>query len=246
MSQGTIVPRTASTEVPVPLPDLLPLPPHLAAAFAADWRERYARELDSATRFRSLARTLAADGETELAGRLAAAAFDEERHASVCLEVLARAGLPPPKRPEPKQRREDPLRAVVAALCIGETLAVGPLELSLERAEHPALRDAFLVLMRGEVRHARVGWAWAAESGAVALATMEPELPALAVRALTELLEEPEPPEGGAAWGLLSRAERARVLRARLCGVLVPAVAGRGLAFEHLRDAGLAVLSPYL
>jgi len=240
----TAIPRSVSGEVP--LLELLPVPPELATAFAADWRERHARELDSAHRFRALARALAADGDSDLAGRLAAAAHDEERHAVICVDVLARAGLPAPKAPAPRERREDPLRAVVAALCIGETLAVGPLESAMEKAQHPFLRESFAALMKGEIRHARVGWAWAAESGAVALAAMEPELPALTTRVITELLEEPEPGEQGPAWGLLTRAQRALALRTRLCGTLMPALAARGLPYERVRDAGLNVLTPFL
>ncbi len=236
--------RTVSGEWVAPAS--LPVPAHLWEAFAADWRQRHRRELDSAGRFRALARTLSAQGDSELSARLAAAAYDEERHAAVCVEVLARCGLPGPRVHEPREHREDPLRAVVEALCIGETLAVGPLEAATERTTHPLLREAFTELMRGEVRHARVGWAWAAESGGSALAAMQPELPLLTTRVITELLEEPEPPEGGPEWGLLTRAERAQALRTRLCGVLAPALAGRGLPFEAVREAGLAVLTPFL
>lgn len=239
-----VTPRTQSGEVP--LVELLHVPESLAVAFHADWRERHTRELDSAHRFRAVARALAVDGESELSSRLAAAAYDEERHAAVCVEVLSRAGLPPPKVVEPKLRREDPLRAVVAALCIGETLAVGPLEAAMEKAQHPFLRESLAVLMKGEIRHARVGWAWAAESGAVALTQMEPELPALTTRVLTELLEEPEPPALGPQWGLLTRQQRALALRTTLCGTLMPALAARGLPYERVRDAGLNVLTPFL
>jgi hypothetical protein len=67
-----------------------------------------------------------------------------------------------------------PVLHVVGMSAINETLACGFLELSLDGATDPAVRDGVREVLGDEIRHGRIGWAWLASAGVQARAQVAP------------------------------------------------------------------------
>ncbi len=137
---------------------------------AEAWTFRRQVELDAELRFARLAEQLAQLGAPEalvsLAGR---AAEDERRHAGMC-ELLARAygqeDMPPAPlaveevAPMGMPLRERVLYEVVAACCITETESTAVLTTLLVPDGAPRVRSVLRDILRDEVAHSRLGWAW--------------------------------------------------------------------------------------
>jgi hypothetical protein len=121
----------------------------------------------------------------ELIERMLEASADEKRHEEICLEVARRFGAPEPtfepfefwRRPD---SREVLLSNMVATCCLTETLNAPFLALSLHIAMDPPMKVALRELLKDEVNHGKLGWAylaWARQQGDGA--RLSEELPGL-------------------------------------------------------------------
>ncbi|WP_246357594.1 ferritin-like domain-containing protein [Pyxidicoccus fallax] len=137
---------------------------------AEAWTFRRQVELDAELRFARLAEHLQRLSAPEPLVSLALrAAEDERRHAGMC-EMLARAygqeALPPPPEaveevaPEGMAFRERVLYELVAACCITETESTAVLTTLLVPEGAPRVRAVLRDILRDEVAHSRLGWAW--------------------------------------------------------------------------------------
>jgi hypothetical protein len=133
--------------------------------------------LDAAERFRALAPTLRAlEASPSLVEMAHEAASDELRHASLCRELIVHFGgaLPAEKPCVPAARiapaglegRERVLYEIVALSCITETLSTALLGELVARADDPVCKQAMHSVLRDEVNHSRLGWAFLAEERA--------------------------------------------------------------------------------
>ncbi|WP_223758902.1 ferritin-like domain-containing protein [Myxococcus sp. RHSTA-1-4] len=149
-------------------PELLETPVRRLVAEA--WTFRRQVELDAELRFTRLAEQLAQLRAPEPIVALARrAAEDERRHAGMC-ELLARAygqvELPPAPlaveevAPAGMALRERVLYELVAACCITETESTAVLTTLLVPDATPRVRAVLRDILRDEVAHSRLGWAW--------------------------------------------------------------------------------------
>ena len=139
-----------------------------ARALALSWRSRADGEARVSLTFSRLADALPA-GEVQafvLEG-LRAAAREELGHAEICQQMAAHYGEP--LREPLRASSDEPLplatplhRALmlVTACCISETISVAYLEHCLRLATHTPTRDGLKSLLRDEVGHAQLGWAF--------------------------------------------------------------------------------------
>ncbi|WP_163989134.1 ferritin-like domain-containing protein [Pyxidicoccus caerfyrddinensis] len=146
------------------------LPDQVRRLVAEAWTFRRQVELDAELRFARLAERLAGLGAPEPLVSLARrAAEDERRHAGMC-ERLAReygqAEMPPVPQaveevaPPALPLREQVLYEVVAACCITETESTAVLTTLLVPDGPPRVRAVLRDILRDEVAHSRLGWAW--------------------------------------------------------------------------------------
>ncbi len=137
---------------------------------AEAWTFRRQVELDAELRFARLAEQLGQLNAPEPLVSLARrAAEDERRHAGMC-ELLARAygqvELPPAPlaaeevAPAGMPLRERVLYELVAACCITETESTAVLTTLLVPDATPRVRAVLRDILRDEVAHSRLGWAW--------------------------------------------------------------------------------------
>jgi hypothetical protein len=201
------------------------------------WSARRVVELDAAMRFEQLATELAAQGaSSNVTGLAREAAAEELRHAELC-GMLSRhfGGLPASVESLPLRRLAPPelgprdalAYEVVAVCCVTETLSTALLGGLVERATDPLARRSLQSILRDEVRHSRLGWAYLAETAPpTAMASVSRHLPALLAATLAdELFDESTVAFGEAALaglGQLERAERRRIVHETLERVVFP------------------------
>jgi hypothetical protein len=222
-----------------------------ASRAAQVWRTRQRFELLAAARFASLAERLARAGASTMVVDLARRAVDDERrHAARCAELAAHfGGSRPAALPTPVAPRLGPkatpkvtlLYELVAMSCVTETLSTTLLGALVEHADETPARSVMREILRDEVRHARIGWAYLAEierDGAQGL--VGAYLPAiLAGTARDELFDEREEPAEVRALigvGQLPRALRRELFAETLREVVFPGLARFGIdpaAGEH-------------
>ncbi len=148
---------------------------HIAAARV--WSTRLWSELEAAARFRALVPALiagqASRGVVAMAERAAA---DELRHAALCRQLVEHFGGPAPPEPTivvvepvaplevaPSQRV---LFEVIALSCVTETLSTALLAELIRPAVDRECKRVMRSILRDEVRHSRLGWAYLAEQHA--------------------------------------------------------------------------------
>ena len=185
-------------------PDLLP---DLVRRLVAEaWTFRRQVELDAELRFARLAERLARlDAPEPLVSLARRAAEDERRHAGMC-ERLAReygqAEMPPAPlaveevAPPAMPLREQVLYEVVAACCITETESTAVLTTLLVPDAPPRVRAVLRDILRDEVAHSRLGWAWLShehERGTVAF--LSRHVPAMLEGSASPRLFAPGTPE---------------------------------------------------
>jgi hypothetical protein len=157
------------------------------------WLDRSRNELGTSTTFAELYRGLVALGAPfELLHSAAQAVEDELRHAEICHAVAERyAGQALVRSPatvtaSPRfsgcSERESRVLHVVLHACLSEGVAAAYLGACLDAAQSKVARVAVQSLLKDEIHHARLGWAF--------LATVKPNDRALVTAALPELLQE--------------------------------------------------------
>jgi hypothetical protein len=148
---------------------------------ATAWAFRYRVELDAALRFARLGERLETLAAPEALVSLARrAASDEQRHAALCEELAIAYGqlaLPEPPAavaevaPPGLPLRQQVLYELAAACCITETESAAVLTMLNAADTEPRVRQVLHDLLRDEVVHSRLGWAYLArehEAGEVA------------------------------------------------------------------------------
>ena len=139
------------------------------------WRARALHEHRSAAVFsRLLPQLIAAEAGREYQVTVLRMAMDELHHASLCQEVVALLGGDPDVEgdlgtealPEhvSTTRLEAALRNVVFVGCMSETVALAMLTEERELTREPAIEHVIAQLAADEMLHARLGWAFLAET----------------------------------------------------------------------------------
>jgi hypothetical protein len=201
------------------------------------WSFRLVSELEAAQRFGALAPLLRAAGASEvIVGMAEEAAADELRHAELCRQLVRHFGGAPPPEPEIALRwtapadlegRERIFYEIVALSCVTETLSTALLGELVARATDPVCRDAMHSILRDEVNHSRLGWAFLAEQHArLVRDCVGPHLPDMLDATLGDELFTAASPDPRlahlAGLGSLERPDRLRVVREALERVIFP------------------------
>ncbi len=221
----------------------------MATAAARDaavvWASRRRAELSAAARFRDLTTRLSEHGASAPLVELSReAAADELRHADLCARLVehfgaTRAGAvaePQVARVAPRglEGRDALLYELVALSCVTETLSTALLGALVSAARDSFAKETMHSILRDEVRHSRLGWAYLAEAHAegardvvgVHLGRM------LAATLGDELFQTSAPGPIDATlsgYGALERAERVRVTRECFFDVIFPGLERFGI-----------------
>jgi hypothetical protein len=173
---------------------------------AERWASRAANELRTSTTFSELRRGLVLlDAPDDFVNRAERAVEDEVRHAGICRHVASRyAGsaiaepsvepTAPPRFAGASEREARVLHVVLHA-CLNEGFAVAYLGACLSAATAPLAHAAVRELIRDEVQHARLGWAFLAWISPADRTLVEEALPALVSHAETLWLDASGYPE---------------------------------------------------
>lgn len=211
------------------------------------WTYRLETELHAAERFRALAPQLRALGSSPpLVDMAQQAASDELRHARLCRELIVHFGGAPPTEnpcvpagnvaPAGLEGRERLLYELVALSCITETLSTALLGELVARARDPVCKQAMHSVLRDEVNHSRLGWAFLAEERARGVRDcVGRHVPEMLEAALGphffSFAEAPDTQQKElAALGSLERPERQRIVRQTLESVVFPGLEQFGIA----------------
>lgn len=215
------------------------------------WGYRLQSELEAAQRFRALAPVLEAFGSSRAIIDMAEQAADDElRHASLCGELVRHFGgtvaqsSPVPIRsvaPTDLVGGERVLYEIVALSCVTETLSTALLGELVAQARDSACKQAMHSILRDEVNHSRLGWAFLAEQHASgARDCVGPYLPRLLDATLgagfLQAIDQPEPwRDELAGLGSLQLSERQRVVRETLAQVVIPGLDRFGVDTQAAR-----------
>ncbi|WP_426751870.1 ferritin-like domain-containing protein [Myxococcus sp. Y35] len=227
------------------------LPEGLRRLVAETWASRRQEELDAALRFARLADALEKLGAPEsLVGLARRAAEDERRHAGMC-ELMARTYGQEVLSPVPVSARETAppelsfpeqvLYEVVAACCISETESTAGLTSVLAVEGPPRVRAVLRDILRDEVAHSRLGWAYlahASREGSVAF--LAPLVPAMLEQSVSPRLFAKDAPEAESpillAHGVLPHARKVEVFVQALRDVVFPGLERCGVDTSHGRQ----------
>jgi hypothetical protein len=210
------------------------------------WAERRRVELESAQRFAHLTTELTAHGSSTVIVEMARdAARDELRHAELCEKLMQHFGGPvaaetlhvtAPRRVAPAalDAREALLYELVALSCVTETLSTVLLGTLVDAARDPFTRQCLHSILRDEVQHSRLGWAFLAEAHAGgARDIVSPHLPAMLAATLGTEAVVDAPPDADDAelsgYGALDRATGERLVRECLAEVVFPGLERFGI-----------------
>jgi len=220
------------------------LPSALRKAAAWEWRCRHHFELDAMARFARLSDTLKAHNANQQVVDMAnKAAKDEERHAELCRDLVAYLDEAPPENfvacgakvaPAEFSAREQLLYEMVAISCVTETLSCALLGTLVERAEDEHIKQAMHSILKDEIGHSRLGWAYLAdETKRGPQNFIADHLPAMLAGTVSEELfvnKEAHPLEGALdGLGALSRKERLRIFDESMREVVFPGLENFGV-----------------
>lgn len=203
-------------------------------------------ELEAAARFDELAGRLADHGASDVVLAMAReSSHDELRHAELCRSLVEHFGgslAPVPSEPPRVTRiapaglegRDALLYELVALSCVTETLSTALLGALVEAARDSVAKEAMHAILRDEVRHSRLGWAYLAEAHAAgARDVVGPHLPAMLAATIgTELFHPSEAHPGDdhlTGYGVLDRAATIRVTKECFERVVFPGVERFGI-----------------
>lgn len=213
---------------------------------ASVWSERRRVELEAASRFRDLARRLAEHGAGGVVVTMAREAADDEvRHAALCATLVEHFGgraaedAVVPTRvgrvaPAGLAGREALLFEIVALCCVTETLSTALLGALVDAARDSLAKQTMRSILRDEVRHSRLGWAYVAEAHAVGMSDVCGEhLGAMIAGTLGPELLFTTPPSTSeaelAGYGALEREQRVRIVRECFHEVIFPGLERFGI-----------------
>jgi hypothetical protein len=170
---------------------------------ARTWTFRAGAEAWASARFVQLARDLEAHQAPDVVVQMAQkAAAEEAQHIELCL-TLARtfgATLDAPSLPHIASPPASDtshitlLMQVVGACCINETISAAVLSHMLRASEPGLVHDTIQQILRDEIGHSRIGWAYLAHmSEQIDVRPLGPMMPQLLAAAITdELFDMPE------------------------------------------------------
>jgi hypothetical protein len=224
---------------------LLPVTTVRARA-ARVWALRRNVELEAASRFRTLSVELSTHGASEVVTRMAReAASDELRHATLCATLAEHFGGSPLAEPAldvlvrcvaPRglEGRDALLYELVALSCVTETLSTALLGALVEAARDTVAKETMHTILRDEVRHSRLGWAFLAEAHAAgARDVVAPHLPGMLAATLGSAPFTSVPAEQGdaelAGYGELERSRSLGIVRECFAEVIFPGLARFGI-----------------
>ena len=208
---------------------------------ASVWRYRHRMELEAVQRFTWLATELAQVGASSRIVALAEqAASDERRHAELCRDLVQHFGgsvgevaptLPKRVSPERWRREERLLYEMVAMSCVTETLSTALLGALVERASDSLTKRTMHSILRDEVMHSQVGWAFLAEQRAGgAPDCIGPHLPAMLQSTLGPGFFDTDPLAAElSGLGCLDGASNRRIVAEALSLVVFPGLARFGI-----------------
>jgi len=243
---GTKTASWALERLPIDDPVLDTLGEADRRALADRWQARAANELATSTAFAEVYRGLVGLGAPfELLAGAATAVEDELRHARICQHVAGRyagrdLGEPsarptPPPRFEGASERQARVLHVVLHTCLNEGFAVAYLGACLERATAPLAHAAVQEIMRDEIDHARLGWAFLAGAAPADRTLVEQALPELVRFAKHIWLADDRYPETlPAGHGCLGRDELRPLVAEALQDLVLP-------GFEHVGVSTMGV-----
>jgi hypothetical protein len=208
------------------------------SAAARVWRYRNRMELEAAARFRKLAAKLTSFGASEAVIAMAQrASSDELVHADRCRNLVHHFGgsvgssepvQVPLVAPPTLAERDQLLYEVVALSCVTETLSTALLGVLVERARDSLTRSVLRSILRDEIGHSRLGWAFLAEEHSRGARDCVGEwLPAMLSSTVSDELfadadDANEFDRTLAGFGSLEQAERRRVVQETLAVVVFP------------------------
>lgn len=210
------------------------------------WWQRERVEVEAASLFGVLAPHIAAAGHAELAALSNEAHEDELRHAGLCrclVDALRGAhefaavpreleGAPHallgPRHLSAEQRT---LFTAVALGCVTETLSVALLIEIEKRAQHALVQQTAHDILRDEIRHSRLGWAYLEHASSLESVSW---LGAHIEDMIRVALNDEVPPESGAegsleAYGVLGRGLARELCQTAITQIVVPGLARAGL-----------------
>jgi hypothetical protein len=210
---------------------------------AGVWAFRAQAEAIASGRFVQLGRDLADVNAPQVVVELAERAAEEEaRHIQICLDLVEGMGahIEAPKTPEFRLKENLPnkqrtvLLQMVGTSCINETVSATVLAEMMRRAESGQVHDSIQEILRDEIDHGRMGWAYVAhlaQQGEVGF--VGPYLPALLEAAIEdELFDTPDPDDPDAATiclGTLPKVERARLFQSAVADLVLPGLERFGI-----------------
>ena len=244
-----------------PLPDaqdeLDAMDPAMRRAVAAVWWAQCATELRVAQSFAVVHESLVAlRAEASLIALAERAVDDEHRHGALCLEVARRYDTSftsaPPSLPRQQPvhalaKSEDERRAlyVLGQCALNETFASAYLSIAHHDATCSLARAGLNELLRDEIDHSRLGWAYVSTLSPALRARMSDWLLPLTIQNLREWQSSAASHEGAIiAHGVPSADGVREALADVVRGVILPGFATNGLdvrALERWVRAGMPV-----
>jgi hypothetical protein len=219
--------------------DVQALAPAARTVVGDTWRDRMKQEHLAVGAFALLAHELAEDGcDPVVLSLVTRAANDEVRHAEVCRRmavaflgdelVPARfKGLPKVPAHADAPREDRVLLHIVEMCCLSETITGVYFTEMCARARQPTARAVLEALLKDEIDHGRVGWAYlATRAREKRLGDLARSLPPLLDRTVGRTLRSVErsPEDDGAmeSYGWLGRTAALAAIRHALRDVIVP------------------------
>ena len=210
---------------------------------AGVWAFRARAEAIASGRFVQLGRDLADVNAPQVVVELAQRAAEEEaRHIEICMELVECLGAHIEKPATPDFRLPEQLKnkqrmvllQMVGTSCINETISATVLAEMMRRAESGQMHDSIQEILRDEIDHGRMGWAYVAhlaQQGEVGF--VGERLPFLLEAAIEdELFDTPDPDDPDAATmclGALPKVERARLFQSAVSDLILPGLEHFGI-----------------
>jgi hypothetical protein len=199
------------------------IPTKIKKAAAWEWRCRHQFEREASVRFTRMAEALKEhDAPDQVIAMAHKAADDEVRHAQLCRDLVHyfNEDFDPNSplsvkevSPAHLSSSQKLLYEVVAMSCITETLSCALLGALSERAHDQRVKETMHSILRDEIVHSRLGWAYLTSVGSSQDLTFLAEyLPSMLAGTVTEeIFQKTKPPvleQDMIVYGALGRAQR--------------------------------------
>ena len=221
-------------------------PLHARERAAGVWGYRAHAEAIASGRFVQLARDLTDVGAPQVVVDLAHRGSEEEdKHISLCMDLVEALGARIERPPKPDfqlgdnlvDKEKTVLLQMVGTSCINETVSATVLAEMMRRAEEGLVHDTIQEILRDEIDHGRMGWAFLAhfaqKNNVGFVGAYLPKLLDIAVE--DELFDTPDPDDPDAATmslGTLPKTERSRLFVAAISELVLPGLEHFGVDIQ--------------